>query len=500
MRRLSGPENRKEERQPRLGCDKVTNMANVTRRGWLAGAAAPAFLAARALGQRKPHTNVIFLLGDDHRWDALGCMGNRVIQTPHIDRLAAGGTRFENAFVTTAICVTSRASFFTGLYARNHGIHAFGNSFAPALFAKSYPALLKQAGFRNGFVGKWGIDGGKMPVEAFDYFKGFQGQGQYFPEPGHKGKHLTETMGDQIVEFVNGCSADQPFHLSVSFKAPHVQDQDPLQFLADPKHAHLYKDVEIPMPETADTRFVSQLPMSVQGSEARRRWAVRFSTPELYQRSVKNYYRMITGIDDQVGRMMEALQQRGLAENTVIVYAGDNGFYLAEHGMAGKWFMHEESIRVPLIVHDPRAPQSQRGQARQEMALNIDVAPTLLEYAGVNPPASMQGRSVLPLVRGAHVDNWRREWFYEHLFQHDWIPKTEGIRTTDWKYTEYLGEDPRFEELFHLATDRKEVRNLAKDPQHAGMLERLRARRQTWLAAFGKWSQESDWAQLEPRL
>lgn len=134
------------------------------------------------------------------------------------------------------------------------------------------------------------------------------------------------------------------------------------------------------------------------------------------------------------------------------------------------------------------------------MALNIDVAPTLLEFAGVNPPVSMHGRSVLPLVRGAHVDDWRREWFYEHLFEHDWIPKTEGVRTTEWKYTEYLGEDPRFEELFHLATDQKEVRNLAKDPQHAAMLGRMRERRQTWLAALGKWTQESSWAQLEPRV
>ncbi|MCU0226278.1 MAG: sulfatase [Bryobacterales bacterium] len=475
-------------------------MATVSRRGLLAGALAPAVLSTRALSQRKAHTNVVFLLGDDHRWDAVGCMGNRVIRTPHLDRLAAGGARFENAFVTTAICVTSRASFFTGLYARSHGIHAFRDRFAPALFAKSYPALLKQAGFRNGFVGKWGIDGGDMPVEAFDYFKGFQGQGKYFPEAGRKGKHLTETMGDQMVEFVDACTADQPFHLSVSFKAPHVQDEDPLQFLADPRHAQLYADVDIPMPETADARFVSQLPLSVQGSEARRRWAVRFSTPELYQRSVKNYYRMITGIDDQVGRLMEALERRGLAENTVVVYAGDNGFYLGEHGLAGKWFMHEESIRVPLIVYDPRTPTAQRGQSRREMALNIDVAPTLLEFAGVNPPASMQGRSVVPLVRGAHVDNWRREWFYEHLFENEWIPKTEGIRTADWKYTEYLGEDPRFEELFHLATDSREVRNLAKDQNHVDTLGRMRQRRQTWLDAFSKWTQQSNWAQLEPRV
>jgi arylsulfatase A-like enzyme len=475
-------------------------MSQSSRRAFLAGLAAPAILSRQALGQGDTRPNVIFLLGDDHRWDALGCAGNPIIRTPFLDRLAHRGTRFANAFVTTSICVTSRVSFFTGLYARNHAIHAFRQEFPADLFSRSYPALLKQAGYRNGFVGKWGIDGGEMPTHAFDYFRGFQGQGQYFPEPGYKGQHLTETMGDQMVEFIRGCRPGQPFHLSVSFKAPHVQDQDPLQFLADSKHAALYRDVDIPLPETGDTRFTSALPLSVQNSEARRRWAVRFSTPELYQRSVKNYYRLISGIDDEVGRLLEALEQQGLAENTIIIYAGDNGFYLGEKGLAGKWFMHEESIRVPIIVYDPRAPQSTRGQVTEHMALNIDIAPTLLEYAGVDAPASMQGRSLLPTVRGANQPHWRQEWFYEHLFEHEWIPKTEGIRQTDWKYTTYFEEDPPFEELYHLATDRMEVRNLAQSAEHAGKLNELRQRRQAWLEALGKWTPTSNWRDLEPRL
>ncbi len=424
-------------------------------------------------------------------------MGNRILRTPQIDGLALAGTRFHNMFVTTAICVTSRASIFTGLHAHAHRIWGFKDSFAPELFSRSYPALLKQAGYRNGFVGKWGIDGGKMPEQAFDYFRGFQGQGDYFPQPGHKGRHLTDRMGDQMVEFIEGCKPGEPFHLSVSFKAPHVQDQDPLQFLPDSRYSSLYRDAEIPMPETAAPQYISQLPLSVQGSEARRRWAVRFSTPELYQRSVKNYYRLITGIDEQVGRLREALARRGLAENTVIVYAGDNGFYLAEHGLAGKWFMHEESIRVPLVIYDPRAPRTERGQAVEPMALNIDIAPTLLEYAGVAAPASMQGRALQPLLRGRRVP-WRSDFFYAHLFEHEWIPKTEGVRTTEWKYTEYPEENPRFEELFDLRTDRSETRNLAKDAAHFSRLSALRARRQEWLAALAKWTPECNWAALEP--
>jgi arylsulfatase A-like enzyme len=460
---------------------------------------APAFLPRHSLGQRGERPNIIFLLGDDHRADALGCMGNKFVHTPHLDRLAETGTRFTNAFVTTAICVISRASFFTGLYARSHGILRFQDSFTPDLFSRSYPALLKRSGYRNGFIGKWGIDGGKMPTDAFDYFRGFQGQGQYFPEPGHRGKHLTETMGDQILEFVDGCKPGQPFQLSVSFKAPHVQDQDPLQFLADPKYAGLYEDIKVPLPKTADPRYIRNLPLSVQASEARRRWAVRFSTPELYQRSVTNYYRMITGIDDQVGRLMGALQQRGLADNTVIIYAGDNGFYLGEHGLAGKWFMHEESIRIPLVIYDPRAPQPQRGRTEMNMALNIDAAPTILDLAGIRPPSSMQGTSLLSLLRGARMA-WRHEWFYEHRFEHDWIPKTEGIRTADWKYTDYMEEDPRFEELYYLRGDPREETNLAKDSQHAETLRQLRLRRETWIQALDRWTPDCNWSELEPAL
>jgi arylsulfatase A-like enzyme len=189
-------------------------------------------------------------------------------------------------------------------------------------------------------------------------------------------------MSDQAVEFIDGARSDEPFCLSVSFKAPHVEDDDPRQFLYDPKDEALYRDVKIPLPKTADPKYISMLPLSVQRSEARKRWAVRFGTPGLYQESVKSYYRLVTGVDRAVGDMLKALEARGLRENTVIVYTGDNGFYLNEHGLAGKWFMHEESIRTPLIVNDPRTTRM-RGMRTRQMALNIDIAPTLLDMAGV---------------------------------------------------------------------------------------------------------------------
>jgi arylsulfatase A-like enzyme len=305
-----------------------------------------------------------------------------------------------------------------------------------------------------GFIGKWGIDGGKMPVESFDYFRGFQGQGQYFPDGGSK--HLTEIMAGQMTEFLTASSKDQPFCLSVSFKAPHVQDEHPEQFLPDPVDASLYRDVTIPAPETEDPKYVASLPISVQRSEGRRRWAVRFSTPDLYQRSVKNYYRLITGVDRAVGQALAALERAGVDDNTVVIYTSDNGFYLAEHGLAGKWFMHEESIRVPMIVYDPRLNR-RAGSRISKMTLNIDLAPTMLALAGADVPASMQGRNVGPLLRGENT-RWRSDWFYEHHFRHNgWIPATEGIRTDHWKYTRYIDDDPAFEELFDLQHDPHET-------------------------------------------
>jgi arylsulfatase A-like enzyme len=461
-----------------------------TRRAFLRSVAASTLCCSAASGQTGRPPNILFLLTDDQRWDALGCMGNTIVQTPNIDKLSSSGVTFDNHFVTTAICVISRASIFTGLYARSHGIQEFKNPFPADLFSRSYPALLRASGYRMGFIGKWGIDGGKMPVESFDYFRGFQGQGQYFPDGGSK--HLTEIMAGQMTEFLTASSKDQPFCLSVSFKAPHVQDEHPEQFLPDPVDASLYRDVTIPAPETEDPKYVASLPISVQRSEGRRRWAVRFSTPDLYQRSVKNYYRLITGVDRAVGQALAALERAGVDDNTVVIYTSDNGFYLAEHGLAGKWFMHEESIRVPMIVYDPRLNR-RAGSRISKMTLNIDLAPTMLALAGADVPASMQGRNVGPLLRGENT-RWRSDWFYEHHFRHNgWIPATEGIRTDHWKYTRYIDDNPAFEELFDLQHDPHETANLVSEARHGDLLGRLRRQRERWLDALAHWRPDRQW-------
>ncbi len=280
------------------------------------------------------------------------------------------------------------------------------------------------------------------------------------------------------MEFLDASSTDVPFCLSVSFKAAHVQDSynlsdDPFPF--DPDLEHLYSDVTIPLPATGTDRHYQRLPLFLKNSEARMRWAVRFWGPDRYQDSVKGYYRLISGIDLVVGRISRKLQSKGLAENTVIIFSSDNGFYLGEYGLAGKWFPHEVSIRVPLITYDPRVPRRQ-GIRRDEMALSIDIAPTIIELAGREVPAGVQGSSLLPLLDRDDT-GWREEFFYEHLFEHPRIPATEAVRTKEWKYTRYLDTDPLYEELYDLVNDPLEELNLIASPRYEA---RAKAMRQKW--------------------
>lgn len=429
--------------------------------------------------------NVIFLLTDDHRWDALGAAGNDIIQTPNLDQIAADGVRFRNAYVTTPICAISRASFFSGQYERRHGIHNFRTDFTEDAFAQTYPALLRDAGYWTGFVGKWGV-GETMPEDEFDYWKGHPGQLEYetVDEDGRP-IHLTRLLGRQSVDFLETAPENQPFHLSVSFKAPHVQDKDERQFIYDPAYKDLYQDDDIPMPVTADEQYWERLPdFFRENNEARHRWEIRFSTPKKYQESVKGYYRLITGVDVVVGRILEALEETGHADNTIIIFTGDNGFYLGEHGLAGKWYGHEESIRVPLLIYDPRLPRQQRGRVIDEMALNVDIAPTILSYAGVPVPSQMQGEDLRPLVNGADMD-WREDFLFEHLFQHGRIPKSDGVVADRYKYLRFVDEEPVYEMLFDLEKDPHETDNVAANPEYASVLRHMRERYEDLVAEAG---------------
>lgn len=436
--------------------------------------------------------NILFLLTDDQRWDTLGIAGNPVIKTPNMDRLAQRGVHFHNSFVTTSICAVSRASFFTGLYARCHGIHDFQKGLSPDQHAYSYPVRLqKEAGYRIGFIGKYGVGDAKA-VEAagarYDFFRGFPGQGQYIVEGRD---HLTKHLGHQAVEFLEGCSPDQPWNLSISFKAPHVQDRVAPYFINDPQYDDLYKGVELGRFEHMDGKYFDSLPDFLKDTENRVRWEQRFSTPEKWEESVKRYYALIYGVDVQIGRLLGELENRGMLDNTVVIFTGDNGFYLGERGFAGKWYMHEESIRTPLIISDPRRPQS-HGSRRDEMALHIDICPTILSLANLKPPPSMNGRNLNPLVDG-EMTAWRTEWFYEHLFDHPKIPQSEGVRTARWKYFQFTHSDPLYEELYDLAADPNEYKNLATVEAYQGTRETLEARREAWVDNLEAWRMDQPW-------
>lgn len=478
---------------------------SISRRRFLeqatAGAGSAAALAAFGCTQHNGGTdrppNVLFLLTDDQRWDTLGILGNNALQTPNLDRLAREGVLFENSFVTTSICAVSRASFFTGLYARCHGIHGFQTPLSPEQHALSYPARFRQAGYRTGFIGKYGVGtADDLPIERFDYFQGFGGQGRYLNEIDGETVHLTKLMGLQALEFFEGCAPDQPFHLSISFKAPHVQDGVAPYFIHDPSYDHVYAGVQFEPFEKNAPRYFEELPDYLKNSENRVRWQQRFPTPEAWQESMRRYHRLIHGVDAQVGSMLAFLEDRGWLDNTVVVFTGDNGFYLGERGLAGKWYMHEESIRTPLVIRDPRRRET-AGTRRAETALNIDICPTMLSLAGLEPPPSMNGRDLTPLLRG-ETPPWRSEWFYEHLFEHPRIPKSEGVRSGDWKYFAFFEQEPPNEFLYDLGSDPGELNNLAQSSTHAEQLERLRARKQTWVENLEAWRIDRPWQEPDP--
>ena len=418
--------------------------------------------------------NLIFLLADDLRWDALGVAGNTIVKTPQIDRLARQGFYFKRAYVTSPICCMSRASILTGQYTRRHGIQDFVTSFSDTALAQTYPVLLRKAGYRTGFIGKYGV-GRDMPEQAYDYWRGFPGQGNYAAQDAQGTPiHLTDLMGQQMDEFVNTNPDGKPFCLSVSFKSPHGQDGARPEFPYAERFRPMYSDKTLPTPTAAMDSYYRQFPdwfRHDDKNEGRVRWGYRFATDSMYQQTSKSYYRLITGMDEVIGNLRQTLQKRGLADNTIIIFLSDNGFYVGEYGLAGKWYGHEASIRVPLIVYDPRQP-SRQGSTTNRYALNIDIAPTLLTMAGVAVPDRMQGRSLTQLM-DSPAKPWRKAFFFEHSLNlsglpNVFIPNSEGVIQDDKKFVRYFdAQQPAnvYEQVFDLKADPKELTNLASQPQ-----------------------------------
>jgi arylsulfatase A-like enzyme len=472
-------------RPSRLRYPAATNPGRLARH--LAATAATALLAwlpgmlrAQTDAPAPPRPNFIFVVIDDLRWDAPGFMGNTLVQTPHLDALAAGGVVFEKSFVTTSICAVSRASFFTGQWMTRHGITDFATGLSETQWADSYPVRLRDTGYRTGFVGKFGV-GAAGAIKAaegyFDFWRGEPGQGSPdFIDPADPTRtHQTARLGSHALEFVASAVADRPFCLSISFTAVHARDGRPREFQPDDRDESLYADTEFPTPRTATDEAFRRLPEAVRRSEGRTRWQRRFATPEMAQSIVRDYFRLLTGVDREIGRLREALAARGLADRTVIVVTGDNGFALGDRGLADKWFMWEEDIRVPTLIFDPRLAQAQRGRRVPALTLNVDFAPTLLDLAGAAVPAGMQGRSLSPWLRGETPADWRREFYYEHVTLPQLIPPCEGVRTENWKFIRWTAGAPGSEELYDLDADPFEEHNLAGDVAHAATVETLRA-------------------------
>jgi arylsulfatase A-like enzyme len=429
-------------------------------------------LATRGQADTK-RPNILLLYADDWRHDTLGCAGNPVVKTPHLDRLASEGVRFTHACVTTSICGVSRANLYTGQWMSRNGCVGFNMFKTP--WEQTYPGVLRASGYWVGHVGKW--HNGSFPADKFDFGRSYFGR-HYIKQSDGSTIHVTEKNEQDSLEFLRSRPKDKPFYLTVAFFAAHAEDSHPKQYLYQPASASLYEDVEIPVPETATDEAFRRLPpfIATEQNEGRKRWHWRFDTPEKYQEYMKAYYRLVTEVDGTCGRLLKELDEQGLRDNTLVIFTTDNGYFHAEHGLADKWYPYEESIRVPLIVRDPRLPNANKGMTNDDFVLSVDLAPFILEAAGLSAPATMQGRDFAPLYLAGQEPKWRTEFFYEHptIGNKNRIPTSEALVRKDMKYIWW--PEFEYEELFDLRRDPHEQHNVAGDPDYAETLARLRTR------------------------
>jgi arylsulfatase len=446
-------------------------------------AALPLALATGLWSAQGPGTsqplNVVLLIIDDARWDSIGAAGNRIVRTPRIDGLAKDGVRFDQARVTTSICMVSRATLLTGQYISRHGIDAFGRAIAPDAFANTFPAVLRRAGYWTGYVGKYGV--GQPRAGDFDFLRAYEGTHWMTTSNGDR-MHVTDKNARDAIDFLRARPKNQSFSLTVGFFAAHAEDKAPEQYLPQDWSAKVYEGVRIPLPLRGDPKYQAALPpfLANETNEGRVRYHWRFDTPESYQAYMTRYYRLLTELDEAVGRIVDELQAQGVYENTLIVVIGDNGYFQADRGLADKWYPYEESVRVPLVVRDPRLPTARRGTTRSEFALNLDVAPTLVAAAGLQVPAVMQGSDLSPLYLNPTPPAWRDEFFYEHptITSKDRIPTSQAVIRRDWKYIEWPEFD--YQQLFDLESDPGEIQNLAGQPAHAIQQTRMRQQLDAW--------------------
>ena len=433
-------------------------------------------LAAQA---QKP--NIVFFFVDDQTTSTLGCYGNEVIKTPNIDALAKRGTRFENAFVSQSICWVSRTTILSGLTGRSYGTPGNRDQARPEAVSTLYSDLLREAGYRTGYFGKWHA---KMPKDfkREDHFDEFESIGRnpfYKKQPDGSLRHETEVIVDHGIEFLKSQPRDKPFALNLWFNACHAEDNDRRPGIGHfpwPRAVDgMYEDIEIAAPRLNAPEVFDAQPDFLKTTINRERFFWRWNTPEKYQTNVRSYYRMVSGIDAAIGRFLEALEESGLAENTIIVYSADNGYYMGNRGLAGKWSHYDESLRVPLIIADSRVEDLHKNKSTPAIALNLDLPATFLDWAGVDVPTRYQGHSLKPIVSSDKPNDWRTESFHEHFAVRHRIPAFEGVRNERFKYVRYVDHDGH-EFLHDLKKDPDELVNLAADPSHKEILNTMRQR------------------------
>jgi arylsulfatase A-like enzyme len=430
------------------------------------------FTITRLCAADKP-LNILVLYADDWRYNTLGCAGNPVVKTPQLDKLAGEGMRFTHSCVTTSICGVSRASLFTGQWMSRHGNRGFKAFKTP--WEETYPGLLRSNGYHVGHVGKW--HNGEFPADKFDFGRSYDGR-HWITQPDGTKIHVTQKNENDALEFLRSRPKDKPFCLTLAFFATHAEDGNPLQFLPQPQSMELYKDITIPLPKTANEEALRKLPpfLSNEKCESRVRWHWRFDAPEKYQTMMKNYYRLASEVDATCGKVLAELAKQGQLDNTLVIFTGDNGYFHGEHGLADKWYAHEESLRVPLIVRDPRMDKSKHGRTNDDFVLNVDLAPTILAYAGIKPPAAMQGADISPLYLASDKPAWRDEFFYELDLggKPDKIPASQALVRKDFKFI--LWTDFKREQLFDLKADPFEETDIIGDPSKRELVGDMRSR------------------------
>ena len=455
--------------------------------------------------KRRP--NIVFIMSDDHASHALSCYGSKINKTPNLDRIAEDGMRFTNSFCTNSICAPCRAVILTGKYSHVNGVIDNREKFDGS--QQTFPKLLQQAGYETAMIGKWHL---KTDPTGFDYWNILPGQGRYYNpqmiEMGERKKYtgyVTDIITDHALNWLKERQGDKPFCLMYHHKAPHRRwEPGPEQLTmydgeTIPEPATLFddytgrgraaKEQDMSIEKTMTSNDLKLTPMKNLTPEQKETWDAAYGPKNeafekaglqgealvrwKYQRYIKDYLRCIASVDENVGRVLDYLDESGLADDTVVVYTSDQGFYLGDHGWFDKRFMYEESLRMPLLVRYPKEVRA--GTVSDQIVLNLDFAETFLDYAGASVPGDMQGRSLRPLLRGRTPGDWRRSMYY-HYYEYPAVHSVKrhyGVRTQRYKLIHFYNDIDEWE-LYDLKNDPDELKNVHGNPKYAGVIKELK--------------------------